>query len=211
MTGPAYGTLSGAAPSLSYTPDAGFYGADSFTFKANDGAADSNIATVSITVRAVTITEKPADPSASRSAAFAFAVSDEATVSYECKLDNEGFAGCVSGVSYNSLADGAHSFVVRAGDGAGVVATASYSWTIDATAPTVTVNSGPANQINSGAASFSFSGDDGSGTGVASIECKLDSGSFAGCTSPQEYTGLAEQAQRGRPYCSPPPGPPAGG
>jgi len=35
---------------VTYTPAAGYYGADSFTFKANDGALDSNIATVSITV-----------------------------------------------------------------------------------------------------------------------------------------------------------------
>jgi VCBS repeat-containing protein len=39
--------------SFSYTPDADFNGADSFTYKANDGLADSNIATVTITVNAV--------------------------------------------------------------------------------------------------------------------------------------------------------------
>jgi large repetitive protein len=35
---------------FSYTPDAGFSGADSFSFKANDGALDSNVATESLTV-----------------------------------------------------------------------------------------------------------------------------------------------------------------
>ncbi|NIM48783.1 MAG: hypothetical protein GTO22_05915, partial [Gemmatimonadales bacterium] len=35
---------------VSYTPDADFNGTDSFTYKANDGTADSNIATVTITV-----------------------------------------------------------------------------------------------------------------------------------------------------------------
>ncbi len=35
---------------VSYTPNASFTGSDSFTFKANDGMVDSNIATVSITV-----------------------------------------------------------------------------------------------------------------------------------------------------------------
>ncbi|HEX6027250.1 MAG TPA: hypothetical protein VFZ00_34945, partial [Solirubrobacter sp.] len=35
------------------TPAANYNGPDSFTFKANDGAADSNVATVSITVRPV--------------------------------------------------------------------------------------------------------------------------------------------------------------
>ncbi len=36
---------------MTYTPAAGYSGADSFTFKANDGQADSNVATVAISVR----------------------------------------------------------------------------------------------------------------------------------------------------------------
>ena len=42
--------LSGTAPTLTYTPNAGFTGPDTFTYKANDGTADSNEATVTITV-----------------------------------------------------------------------------------------------------------------------------------------------------------------
>jgi len=47
---PSHGTLSGTAPSLTYTPAAGYSGADSFTYKVNDGALDSDAATVAITV-----------------------------------------------------------------------------------------------------------------------------------------------------------------
>jgi len=50
VTQPAHGTLTGTAPNLNYNPDTSYVGADSFTFKANDGTADSNTATVSITV-----------------------------------------------------------------------------------------------------------------------------------------------------------------
>jgi hypothetical protein len=46
----AHGTLTGTAPNLNYNPDTDYVGADSFTFKANDGIVDSNIATISITV-----------------------------------------------------------------------------------------------------------------------------------------------------------------
>jgi VCBS repeat-containing protein len=53
VTDPAHGTLSGTAPDLTYTPTAGYHGADSFTFKVNDGTVDSTPATVSITVNAV--------------------------------------------------------------------------------------------------------------------------------------------------------------
>lgn len=53
VLGPASGTLSGTPPNMTYTPNADFNGADSFTFKANDGALDSNVATVSITVNPI--------------------------------------------------------------------------------------------------------------------------------------------------------------
>jgi len=48
---PTNGTLSGVLPKLTYNPAPNYSGPDNFTFKANDGKADSNIATVSITVR----------------------------------------------------------------------------------------------------------------------------------------------------------------
>src|SRR5262249_14631713 len=51
--GPSHGTLSGTGATRAYTPNAGYVGPDSFTFKANDGALDSNVATVSITVQHV--------------------------------------------------------------------------------------------------------------------------------------------------------------
>jgi len=51
---PSNGKLSGIPPNLTYTPNTGFSGADSFTFKVNDGTFDSAEVTVSITV------EKPA-------------------------------------------------------------------------------------------------------------------------------------------------------
>jgi VCBS repeat-containing protein len=53
VTQPAHGTLALSPDgTFTYTPDAGFTGADSFTFKANDGTSDSNLGTFSITVNA---------------------------------------------------------------------------------------------------------------------------------------------------------------
>ena len=51
IANPAHGTVqTNADGSLTYTPIAGFYGTDSFTYVANDGIADSNLASVTITV-----------------------------------------------------------------------------------------------------------------------------------------------------------------
>jgi trimeric autotransporter adhesin len=51
VTNPTSGILSGTAPNLTYMPNSGFSGADSFTFTAANGAAVSAPATVSITVQ----------------------------------------------------------------------------------------------------------------------------------------------------------------
>jgi VCBS repeat-containing protein len=54
VTDPTHGTLTlNGDGSFSYTPNADWYGSDSFTYKANDGALDSNIATVTVTVNPV--------------------------------------------------------------------------------------------------------------------------------------------------------------
>ena len=54
VSGPAHGTLTGNGASRTYTPAANYNGPDSFTFKATDsGGADSQAATISITVTAV--------------------------------------------------------------------------------------------------------------------------------------------------------------
>ncbi|HSW56914.1 MAG TPA: Ig-like domain-containing protein, partial [Dehalococcoidales bacterium] len=51
VSGPSHGILSAiTGNTLTYTPSAGYNGPDSFTFKANDGTADSNAATVNIVI-----------------------------------------------------------------------------------------------------------------------------------------------------------------
>ena len=56
MTGPANGSLTlNADGSFTYTPNADFLGSDSFTYRASDGTASSEVATVSITVNAESV------------------------------------------------------------------------------------------------------------------------------------------------------------
>ena len=51
--GPRDARLSKANGSFTYTPAADYNGSDTFTYKANDGTLDSNIATVALTVTPV--------------------------------------------------------------------------------------------------------------------------------------------------------------
>ena len=54
VSGPSNGSLTlNANGSFSYTPNANYFGTDSFTYQANDGLANSNVATVSLTVNAL--------------------------------------------------------------------------------------------------------------------------------------------------------------
>ncbi|MBW2976522.1 tandem-95 repeat protein [Candidatus Woesearchaeota archaeon] len=50
---PGNGVLSGSGSSRTYTPNADYNGADSFTYKCSDGTADSNTASVDITINSV--------------------------------------------------------------------------------------------------------------------------------------------------------------
>jgi len=52
VTNAGHGSVALSADgSFTYTPSASFFGTDSFTYKANDGRDDSNVATVTLTVR----------------------------------------------------------------------------------------------------------------------------------------------------------------
>jgi hypothetical protein len=128
-------------------------------------------------------------------ASFDFS-SDEWGSSFECRLDGAAWAGCASPKSYAQLANGAHSFSVRATDRAGNLDSSppSQSWTVNTnavTGPTDTkILAGPYGTSNSRSASFSFS----SNKLGATFKCQLDGSAFATCKSPVSYAGLADGA-----------------
>ncbi len=53
VAAPAHGAVTGDGPTVTYFPAADYNGPDAFSFVVNNGSADSNLATVSITVRPV--------------------------------------------------------------------------------------------------------------------------------------------------------------
>lgn len=53
VTPPLHGELTGKRPSVVYIPSANYTGEDQFTFKVNNGRAESNLATINITVHEI--------------------------------------------------------------------------------------------------------------------------------------------------------------
>ncbi len=138
---------------------------------------------------AVSITSGPSGLVTSTSAAFTFSVDDpDATV--ECELDGSGFSGCSSGVSYSGLADGDHTFAVRATSLGAETGTDSRSFIVDATGPSLSLPSVTENvdKVTSAPVSYSVGATD--PHGPVSVTCTPASGSVfplgtttVGCTA----------------------------
>ena len=168
-------------------------GAHTFEVRAIDGAGNvdptpaSHAWTVDTIPPDTTITVAPATLVNDTTANFTFTSTEAGT--FGCSLDGAAFTACTTPKQYTSLAQGSHTFAVRAIDGAGNVdaSPASHTWTVDTVAPTTTITSAPATQSPSTTADFSFTA-----TEAGLLECKLDTGSFTSCTSPKQYTSLSE-------------------
>jgi hypothetical protein len=169
-------------------------GAHNFEVRATDpaGNTDPTPASFSWLVDTITpdtaIATTPPSLSNSGSATFTF-TSTESGATFQCSLDGGVFANCASPRTYTGLLDGTHTFQVRARDAAGNIdqTPAGYSWTVDRTAPSASITSGPATPTNIITASFTFTSSD----ATATFQCRLDGAAFAPCVSPVNYTGLA--------------------
>jgi VCBS repeat-containing protein len=127
VAGPSHGALSGTAPNLTYTPAANYHGADSFTFKANDGTSDSNLATVTIAVTPVADAPVAGNQNAATAEdtpnAIVLVASDVDSASLGYSVVAGPSHGALSGappnLTYTPEANynGADSFTYRANDG----------------------------------------------------------------------------------------------
>lgn len=147
------------------------------------------------TVKLVTT---PSNPTRDTSAGITFTATDTGSGVKEtqCSLDGGSYGICMSPANYSNLAEGSHTFSVRAIDNAGNIGNpVSYTWRIDLTKPVVTIVSGPAPFVSNMNATLAFTADDGSGGAIDRTECLIDTEvTFTTCTSPKSYMGLAEGA-----------------
>jgi CSLREA domain-containing protein len=170
--------------------------AESFTAIATDTTTGTTTQ-FSLCGRTTPITSIDSEPpplTTSTAATFTFSATDFGHVAgFSCSLDGGGFASCTTPEELTGLADGSHSFVVRAFDGEGSSDSpgAFYSWTVDTTPPNPSIDSGPGGETTSRDASFAFSAIDAT-SGVETLECSLDGAGFEACTSPKQVEGLGE-------------------
>ncbi len=160
VAGPAHGTLVFRTNgTFTYTPTENYNGPDSFTFKANDGALDSNEATVSISVAAVN--DPPVASNLAVSTNQNVAVSGAVSAS---DVENSPLTyQLVTGPSHGSVTlnlngtftytpaanyFGADSFTFRASDGAATSNVATVSIQVIGTVLRPTIDIEPGNSKN---------------------------------------------------------------
>jgi hypothetical protein len=124
---------------------------------------------------------------------FVFSSSEPGT--FGCRIDDAAFAACTSPFVVGSLADGVHTFSVRAIDLAGNTdeTPSTRTFTVDTAAPTATILTGPAVSSNDKTPEFTFESEPG-----AKFRCKLDTqeteGTYAACESPRVYDPLPDDS-----------------
>jgi len=137
VTGPAHGTYTLSGAVVSYTPNSGYYGADSFTFQGNNGSP-SNTATVSITVNppAPTATSFSVNVVFDTATAVTLSATGVGTITYQVVTNpaNGTLSGSGSKLTYtpNSGFAGSDSFTYTASNVAGPGNVATVSITVSA-------------------------------------------------------------------------------
>ena len=194
-------SLDGAAASDCTSPQSYSGLADgqhTFSVAATDstGNSDPTPATFSWTIDTVApdtaFTATPPDPN---NTAASFSITTDADASLQCSLDNAAFAACTSPVSIglSSLPDGSHTFRARGVDAAGNVdaTPASFTWTTDTIAPTITLGSTPAAIATTTTATFTWTSSE-----PGAYSCRIDTALFASCGSgtsgTKTFTGLTQ-------------------
>jgi len=178
VSGPSHGSLALSSDgSFTYTPDADYFGPDSFTYKSNDGEFDSSPATVDITIIAGNDTPVAVNDSYMTTEDAALSIVAAAGVLANDKdIDGDTLSAVfVSGPSHGSLAlssDGSFtytpdadyfgpdSFTYKSNDGEFDSSPATVDITIIANEPPTANAGGPYHVVTSGAVALSGAGSD---------------------------------------------------
>jgi tripartite motif-containing protein 71 len=124
---------------------------------------------------------------------FDFSSTEPGGPDFECRIDSSAenaYVSCSSGFTTAPLADGSHTFDVRAIDPAGNPdgSPASSTFTVDTTPPDTTIATGSSGPTRDATPTYTFTATEGNST----FRCKVDSHAFAPCSSPKTTGRLAD-------------------
>lgn len=147
-----------------------------------------------VTAPDTTVSGGPSGPTGDNTPNFTF-TSTELNSNFECSFDDPTPTDpCIGARGTHTpsgpLADGPHTFYVRAVDPATNPdsSPASRSFSIDTQGPDTAIDSAPPATVTTSSTSVSFSSPE---PGV-SFDCRLDGSGYSPCTSPRALTGLTE-------------------
>ena len=187
-----------SGPGAAHTPASALSdGSHTFEVRATSQASitDPSPATRSFTVDTVrpdtTINSGPAAGAKTKysTPTFGFSSNDPGAT-FECRFDAGAFAPCSGpGATHtpaSPLSDGSHTVYVRAKDQAQNVDTspASRSFTVDATPPAVTIDSGPSGPTGDATPTFMYSSNE-----PSYFLCRFDSHSYKRCAPAHAMSG----------------------
>ncbi|MBX3154958.1 MAG: Ig-like domain repeat protein [Deltaproteobacteria bacterium] len=168
-------------------------GNHAFTVRVADAAgnqgSDSRAIAVDTVAPVVTITGGPTGVVEDTTPTFTFTINEGLTVG-QCRIDAGAFVPCTSPFTTSTLGGGPHVFEVTATDPAGNTGRATRSFTVDSAAPSIAITSGPPAFTNNATPTFAFV----AGPTATTVECRVDGGAFAACTSPFTTATLSEAA-----------------
>jgi hypothetical protein len=159
----------------------------------NPRSNSSPITEHTCTPPAATIDSKPKTPTNSPSASFTYH-STPAGAEFECKRDAGAFESCAAGgIEYTGLADGGHTFQVRAKNAEGTGGATFATWTVDTKAPTASIVSHPTDPSSGASVNFTYQSDEANSKFECSLAVGVAPDSFASCPSTgKAYTSLAD-------------------
>jgi hypothetical protein len=169
----------------------------SHTFRARAIAGGNDVGSTSYTwsidtvIPVYTVNGAPSGLVNTRSANITFTVGKTMPPgSARCSLDGATPTACTSPQNLTGLADGPHSFAVSGTDSVGNFGSTTKNWTVDATKPVASIDSGPVGVSSTADVDFTFSATDNM-TANPAIQCQIKNRkddtvvqTWTACTSP---------------------------
>jgi VCBS repeat-containing protein len=200
---PTKGTLSGSGANRTYTPNADVTGTDTFTYRASDGSANSNTATVSITISAVNDAPVAASQSLNTTEGRALPITlsatdkEQSTLTY--RIVTQPTKGTLSGsgasrtYTPNAGATGNDSFTFRANDGSANSNTATINISVSAVNAAPVAANRTATTSEDKAVAITLSATDADGDALTySIVSQPAKGTLGGSGASRTYTPNAD-------------------